>query len=82
MTDLTCARCAELLGDYVDGRLAPDRVAAIEQHVQSCTACAALVRDYELVPGLVRRATDVPMPHDVEMRLRRLLAVARRRPRD
>jgi anti-sigma factor RsiW len=80
MADLTCDRCVELLGDYVDGRLAADVVGALEQHVASCAACAALVRDYRAIPGLVRDATDVHMPHDVEMRLRRLLAVAWRKP--
>lgn len=79
MADLTCDRCAELLGDYVEGLLASDVLAALERHVGSCAACAALARDYEAIPGLVRGATDVPMPHDVEVRLRRLLALASRK---
>lgn len=81
MADLTCDRCAELLGDYVDGRLAADVLGALEEHVASCEACAALVRDYEAIPGFVRRATDTTMPHDVEMRLRRLLTLAWRKNR-
>lgn len=79
MADLTCDRCAELLGDYVDGRLAADVLGALEEHVASCDACAALVRDYEAIPGFVRRATDASMPHDVEVRLRRLLTLAWRK---
>jgi len=82
MADLTCDRCAELLGDYVEGRLAPDVLGALEGHVGSCAACAALVRDYEAIPGFVREATDVRMPHEVEIRLRRLLKLAWRRPRE
>jgi anti-sigma factor RsiW len=82
MADLTCDRCAELLGDYVEGRLAADVLVALEGHVASCAACAALVRDYKAVPGFVRGATDVRMPHDVEVRLRRLLALAWREKRD
>lgn len=81
MADLTCDRCTELLGDYVDGRLAPDVLGALEEHVASCEACAALVRDYKAIPGFVRGATDVKMPHDVEMRLRRLLTLAWRKNR-
>jgi len=76
MADLTCDRCTELLGDYVEGRLEPDVVGALEEHVGACPACAALAHDYEAIPGLARRATDVRMPHDVETRLRRLLALA------
>jgi len=75
MTDLTCDRCTELLGDYVEGRLEPDVVGGLEQHVAACPACATLVRDYDAIPGLVREATDVRMPHEVETRLRRLLAL-------
>lgn len=82
MADLTCDRCAELLGDYVDGQLAPDAVAELEGHVAACAACASLVRDYRALPGFVRRTTDVRMPHDVEVRLRRLLALAWREKRD
>jgi anti-sigma factor RsiW len=76
MADVTCDRCTELLGDYVEGRLAQEVLGAVEGHVASCAACAALVRDYQAIPGLVRGATDVSMPHEVEMRLRRLLALA------
>ncbi len=79
MADLTCDQCAELLCDYLEGRLAPDVLGALEQHVASCPRCAALARDYRAIPGFVRGATDVRMPHDVEVRLRRLLAGAWRK---
>ena len=79
MADLACDRCAELLGDYVEGRLAPDVLAALEGHVESCAACAALVRDYRALPGFLRGATDVSMPHEAEVRLRRLLSLAWRK---
>jgi len=81
MADLTCDRCAELLGDYVEGRLASEVVGALEAHVEACGTCAILVRDYRAIPALVRGATDVPMPHDVQARLRRLLALAWRKTR-
>jgi anti-sigma factor RsiW len=81
MADLNCGTCADLLGDYVEDRLTADVVGALEAHVASCAACAALVRDYRAIPGLVRSATDVPMPHGVEVRLRRLLALAWRNTR-
>jgi anti-sigma factor RsiW len=79
MADLTCDRCADVLGDYLEGRLAPDVVGALEAHVASCAGCAALVRDYEIIPAFLRGATDVRMPLEVEVRLRRLLAVAWRK---
>ena len=66
MADVTCDRCTELLGDYVEGRLAQEVLGAVEGHVASCAACAALVRDYQAIPGLVRGATDVEAELELE----------------
>ncbi len=35
-----CAVVVRLLWDYLDGELAPDRLAAIEAHLQGCRDCA------------------------------------------
>ena len=79
MADSPCERCSERLDAYVEGLLAPDERDALEVHVAACGNCARLVRDYRILPGLLRRTTDVQMPYDVEVRLRRLVAVALRR---
>jgi anti-sigma factor RsiW len=78
MADISCERCEELLGDYVEGILVAEVRSALEGHVGSCSKCARLVRDYRAIPAIVRRVTDKKMPNDVEARLRRLLAIARR----
>ena len=40
MTDVSCDRCAELVGDYVDDVLAADVRNALEAHVAACAASA------------------------------------------
>jgi anti-sigma factor RsiW len=79
MVDVSCERCTELLGDYVDDVLADDVRVALEAHVDSCPRCANLVQDYEAIPEMVRRVTDCGMPRQVEVRLQKLLAIARGR---
>ena len=39
---MDCNQSQNLLSGYLDGELAEDRVALIEQHLQSCAACRAL----------------------------------------
>jgi anti-sigma factor RsiW len=81
MTEVSCDRCAALLGDYVDGVLAADVRDAFEAHVGSCGACSTLVCEYRAIPDIVRRGMDAAMPDAVEARLRRLLAIAHGRDR-
>jgi anti-sigma factor RsiW len=74
MVDITCERWSDLLGGYVDGALEPDASAAVEAHAASCAACHRFLEGYLAVPGLVRRATDVPIPPEVRARLAKLFA--------
>jgi len=76
MVELSCQRFADLLGDYVDGALADVDRDAMEAHCVACESCRAFVADYERVPGVVRKATDVSMPSEAKARLRRLLSRA------
>jgi hypothetical protein len=80
MAEVTCERCAEVLGDFVEGRLAADERASVEAHLGSCGECSNLHRDYVEIPEIVRRATHADIPAEVELRLRKLLARWRRRP--
>ena len=79
MSGLRCDECPALLDDCAAGTLQDQAGRALEAHVESCEGCARLVHDYLALPALVRRATDVQMPYEVELRLRQLLAATRRR---
>jgi len=78
---LSCERCVDLFGEYAERALSPEAVDEMTVHLRACPACVEALAQYERVPGLIRRATDVPMPRDVRARLRRALGLVwRRRP--
>src|SRR5579872_7309044 len=62
MTDATCQRTSEFLGDYVERRLGSADQAAMTEHFAACPGCRALLASYRALPDLVRRATGTPMP--------------------
>lgn len=41
--DVACRELVELLTDYLEGALPPDRVADVEAHLQSCPPCVTYV---------------------------------------
>jgi anti-sigma factor RsiW len=81
MGDLSCDRFTDLLGQYVEGRLPSDERLSMEAHLLACPRCDQLVADYERIPGIARRATNVTMPAGAKARLRWILSHAWRRRR-
>ena len=73
MTDLACATGVELLMDYLEGVLPPDVTAALEAHVAGCDRCTAFVASYQATPRILRDATRVTMPKDLEESLQAFL---------
>ncbi len=55
--NLTCAEVDERLGDYLEGALDDASVADLELHLSGCTACTALVHDFERI---TRDAATLP----------------------
>jgi anti-sigma factor RsiW len=62
---MTCTDCLESLGPFVDGELATDEAAVVEEHLKTCADCAAahrrlLATSSQLKAALVRyQAPDV-----------------------
>jgi len=81
MAEVSCERCADLLGEWAEGALAAPERDALEAHIASCIPCAALARDYWSVSAFVRRLTDVELPPDAQARLRERSATFLRRKR-
>ena len=77
MKDVVCRSGVELLMEYMEGTLALDVRAAIEAHVAGCPRCDAFIAPYRETPRMVRDATRMEMPADLEASLMAALRAAR-----
>jgi len=73
MTPVVCATGVELLMDYLEGVLPADVRAALDEHVAGCARCAAFVASYLETPRIMREASAVSLPADVEASLKAFL---------
>jgi anti-sigma factor RsiW len=71
--EIACVSGVELLMDYLDGVLPPDVHAALDGHVAGCPRCAAFVRSYCDTPRILRDATALTLPADLEASLKAFL---------
>ena len=60
-----CQECVELLGEYVEGTLPPERAKALEDHLSYCPPCITFVRTYKATRGLCRKALSREMPREL-----------------
>ena len=74
---VTCASGVELLNDYLEGVLPADVRADLEAHVAACPRCTAFVAAYRETPRILREATAVALPADLEASLLRFLRARR-----
>jgi anti-sigma factor RsiW len=70
MTDLVCVSGVDLLVDYLEGALASETREAIERHVAGCPKCVAFLASYRETPRILRDATAVAMPKDLQQSVR------------
>ncbi len=73
MNTIACVSGVELLMDYLDGALPADVRLALDEHVATCERCAAFVASYAATPRIIREATTITLPADVEASLRSFL---------
>jgi anti-sigma factor RsiW len=73
MKELACVSGVELLMDYLEGVLPADVHAALDAHVAGCVRCAAFVTSYVETPRILREATAVTLPADLEASLQAFL---------
>ena len=73
MNPVACASGVELLMDFIEGVLPADVSAALETHVAGCERCAAFVASYQATPRILRDATTVTLPADIEASLKAFL---------
>lgn len=71
--DVVCASGVSLLMDYLEDALPADVRRDLETHVAGCPRCTAFVASYRETPRIVREASEVAMPADLEASLLRFL---------
>ncbi len=66
---MNCAELEILLCDYLDGALAGDARATVEQHLEHCAHCAALAKDAQAAVEFIGRAEAVEPPPELMTRI-------------
>lgn len=79
MNGIVCSSGVELLMDYLEGVLPMDVRAALDAHVAGCERCAAFMTSYRETPRLLRDATEVELPADIQASLSAFLRAQRDR---
>ena len=69
MTQVVCMSGVDLLTEYLEDALPADVRAAIEAHVAGCQRCVAFMASYQDSLRIMRAATAVEMPSDLEASL-------------
>ena len=66
---MTCNEIENVLPDYLDGKLKPEKVVAIDAHLNDCASCKAQVAFWKRLaslpeeqPDAASRRPDAPIP--------------------
>lgn len=68
-----CINIVEMVGDFVDGELAPHLHHQCQAHINECGYCRRLLDEYCTTIALASELRDVPPPPEVSARLRTVL---------
>ena len=77
--ELGCQEVVELLGDYLEGAMAPDDRARLEQHLAGCQGCAAYLDQLRTTIRLSGRLPEEPVPPEAMAPLLEAFRAWRRR---
>jgi hypothetical protein len=64
-----CQECVDLLVDYLEGDLPPERARALEIHLELCPACVRFLRTYKGTVDVARRLPAAEIPPELTERL-------------
>jgi predicted anti-sigma-YlaC factor YlaD len=71
---MTCRELTELLLDFVSGDLPQEKIEHIQDHLNDCPPCVAILNTYRLTIQMTRRLPCSPLPPTCEQRLRAVVA--------
>jgi len=80
MKEIACASGVDLLMDYLEGVLSADLRMALDAHVAGCPRCVAFIASYRETPRILREATAIALPADLQASLQAFLREQRRVP--
>jgi predicted anti-sigma-YlaC factor YlaD len=60
--ELSCRELVELLGDYLEGAMAPEDRARVEEHLADCDGCSSYVEQLRTTIRLSGRLPEEPVP--------------------
>ena len=64
--EITCREFVELVTDYLERRLATDRLDLVEEHLVMCDWCKTYLDQMEVVVKALPAADDEPVPERTE----------------
>lgn len=78
---LTCEEVFRRLDDYLDRALSPDELRRVEEHLETCAACASEYRFEEnLVAEVRHKVSRVDLPAGLKERVASQLAAVKGKP--
>jgi anti-sigma factor RsiW len=64
-----CQECIDLLVDYLEGELPPERARALDIHLEICPPCVAFVKTYKGTVDVARKLIVDEIPPELTRRL-------------
>lgn len=77
MKNPACTSGVDVLMEYLEGALSAEDRAAVDAHAAGCQRCVAFIASYRETPRIMRDATTIEMPADLETSLLAALRAAR-----
>lgn len=71
---MTCRELIEQLLEFVADELTPEQVQRIQDHLEVCPPCVAILETYRVTIRLSRQLPCKPLPPSCEQRLRAAVA--------
>jgi len=71
---MTCREVLELLLEYVNGELPPDRREHVRHHLECCPPCVTYIETYQVTIRLTRQLPSAPLPPQLLNRLQKAAA--------
>ena len=64
-----CQECVDLLVDYLEGDLPPERARALDIHLDLCPSCVSFVKTYKGTVDVARKLPLDEVPAELTQRL-------------